>query len=107
MSPTRRAFIHQSALAGAFTIAQPLDALARRLSPDRRLALRSDGYGPLAPARDDATGLTLLELPDGFRYSSYGWTGDPLTGGKFTPGAHDGMAAFRGDGGRVLIVRNH
>ncbi len=107
MSPTRRAFIQQSALVGAYTIAQPLDALARRLSPDRRLPLRSSGYGPLAPARDDTTGLTLLELPDGFRYSSYGWTGDPLADGKFTPGAHDGMAAFRGEGGRVLIVRNH
>jgi uncharacterized protein len=107
MSATRRDFLQQSALAGAFTIAQPLEALSRRLSSSRKLGLRSIGYGPLNPMKDETTGLMLLQLPEGFRYASYGWTGDPLSDGKFTPGAHDGMAAFRGEGSRVLIIRNH
>jgi secreted PhoX family phosphatase len=59
------------------------------------------------PIKDETTGLPLLEMPEGFRYISYGWTGDPLEGGRFTPGAHDGMAAFAGPDGRVLIIRNH
>jgi secreted PhoX family phosphatase len=107
MSSTRRVFIQKSAMAGAFTFAGPLEALTARLVPEPDAILRVDGYGPLAAVKDDTTGLGLLELPDGFRYSSYGWTGDPLANGKFTPGAHDGMAAFRGEGSRVLLVRNH
>lgn len=33
------------------------------------------GYGPLYPTKDESTGLELLNLPEGFRYISYGWTG--------------------------------
>lgn len=108
MRLTRRRFINQSALAGAFTIAGPLQAFAARLAPapDRRQG-PSQGYGLLAPVKDETTGLALLELPPGFRYASFGWTGDSLDNGASTPGAHDGMAAFRGDGTRVLLVRNH
>jgi uncharacterized protein len=109
MSITRRAFIQRSALAGGFTIAGPLEAFAARLGADsaRRRRPTAPGYGPLSPREDDATGLALLALPEGFKYCSYGWTGDPLDGGQFTPAAHDGMAAFRGQGQRVLLVRNH
>ena len=67
----------------------------------------SVGYGPLAPVRDESTGLSLLHLPPGFRYLSFGWTGDPLDGGTPTPGKHDGMAAFAAGGSRVRLVRNH
>lgn len=35
----------------------------------------SAGYGPLYPTKDESTGLELLNLPEGFRYMSYGWTG--------------------------------
>ena len=65
------------------------------------------GYGPLRPVADDTTGLPLLQLPEGFRYASFGWTGDPLDGGAATPAAHDGMAAFAGPDGLVHLVRNH
>ena len=37
--------------------------------------VHSQGYGPLSPVADDVTGLYLLELPEGFSYKSYGWTG--------------------------------
>jgi uncharacterized protein len=66
-------------------------------------------YGPIAPVADGSTGLFLLALPEGFSYSSSGWTGDPLRDGRPTPGNHDGMAAVmtqRG-GPRVTLVRNH
>ena len=66
------------------------------------------GYGPLHPVNDETTGLPLLHLPAGFRYVSFGWTGDPLRGGLVTPGAHDGMAAFPLPGSnRIQLVRNH
>ncbi len=62
----------------------------------------------LVPVADEATGLELIKLPAGFRYTTYGWTGDPMDDGIATPGAHDGMAAFRRPGSRrVRLVRNH
>lgn len=71
-----------------------------RLSPERAL-------GPLSPARDDTTGLPLLWLPQGFRYLTLGWTGDPQTDGTPTPSSHDGMAAFAVGAGRTRLIRNH
>ena len=35
----------------------------------------SRDYGELYPAIDETTGLSLLTLPRGFRYKSYGWRG--------------------------------
>jgi secreted PhoX family phosphatase len=62
----------------------------------------------LVPVADEATGLELIKLPAGFRYTTYGWTGDPMDDGRPTPSAHDGMAAFREPGSRrVRLVRNH
>lgn len=68
-------------------------------------------YGPIAPVNDLATGLPLLQLPEGFTYSSYGWTGDPMSDGQPTPSLHDGMAVVRsrrlGRGTELTLVRNH
>ena len=64
-------------------------------------------YGPLQPAYDDATGLPLLKLPEGFRYKTFGWAGDPLHDGTPTPGRHDGMGVVRAHGNSVTLVRNH
>ena len=68
------------------------------------------GYGPLGPVLDDDTGLPLLRLPEGFRYRSFGWTGEPMTDGTPTPDRHDGMAVVhaldrRGDS--FVLIRNH
>ena len=87
-------------------MASPFEGL-RRLAAAGGALQRAPGYGPLGPAVDETTGLPLLHLPDGFRYLSFGWTGDPMADGVRTPGAHDGMAAFEGADGLVELIRNH
>ena len=75
-----------------------LRSLLAAESPPRRPA----GFGPLAPDPDK-----LLDLPDGFSYSIVSRIGDAMSDGFRVPGMPDGMAAFPGDGGRVVLVRNH
>ncbi len=64
-------------------------------------------WGELRPLPDETTGAALLRLPDGFRYASFGWTGEPMWGGVPTPPAHDGMGVVRRTGNVVTLVRNH
>jgi len=67
-------------------------------------------YGPLAPVNCLNTGLPLLQLPKGFSYRSFGWTGDPMADGQPTPSNHDGMAVVTsgtGRNGRDVLIRNH
>ena len=105
----RRSFLKSAATASA---AIPLTALVARQShaQGHRGGVRrghTAGYGPLLETIDQTTGLPLLTLPEGFRYLSFGWTGDALENGAPTPGAHDGMAAFAAGKGLVRLVRNH
>lgn len=60
------------------------------------------GFGPLLT---DPAGL--FELPAGFRYTKFSAWGEEMDDGLLVPGRHDGMAAFAGENGRVLLVRNH
>jgi secreted PhoX family phosphatase len=106
-SVDRRVFLHHALLAGGASMALPLEAFVARVMREGAAAADGPGYGPLGPVKDESTGLPLLQLPEGFRYVTFGWTGDPMEGGARTPGLHDGMAAFAGDGGRVRLVRNH
>ena len=109
MQPTglgRRSFLGGAAAAIA-AASIPFEALAARTAAATPSKFDfGGGYGPLAPVKDQATGLELLALPRGFEYISYGWTNDPMTDGVPTPGAHDGMGAYR-YGNRVYLVRNH
>src|SRR6185295_17990758 len=110
----RRAFLKTStAVAAGAGIATPFHALLARADQrrdhgrDRERGCSPD-YGPLAPEKDQTTGLPLLLLPAGFEYVTFGWTGDLLADGTtLTPSSHDGMAAFQGRHGRVRLVRNH
>ena len=103
MSLSRRSFLRT---AGAAAFATPLDALRSRL--EAGVVARSElGYGPLHLVDDATTGLPLLELPEGFRYMTFGWAGDPMDDGRRVPPLHDGMAAFAGENGTVVLVRNH
>jgi secreted PhoX family phosphatase len=106
----RRSFLTGAGtLAGAAAL--PFTALiARAQEPDHRGGIRrghTGGYGPLYPTPDQTTGVALIALPEGFRYLTFGWTGDPLGNGSSTPGSHDGMAAFASGKGLTRIVRNH
>lgn len=103
---SRRGLLRGGALAAAAAgITSPFSAFAalgqRAHRPD------GVGYGPLAPTRDETTGLPLLLLPRGFRYLSLSWTGDALEGGGRVPGGHDGGACLQGPNGLVHYVRNH
>jgi secreted PhoX family phosphatase len=115
MAPSsRRRFLSAgSASMAALGFAGTLQALQLRnaQATSGRSALAASPYGPVAPVRDEATGLPLLQLPAGFAYRSYGWTGDPMADGRPCPGQHDGMAVVqssgRGADRELLLVRNH
>lgn len=107
VSLSRRGF-----LAGSSSLVALFSALhARRLLASREPRLLPGPYGPVRPARDLATGLPLLLLPEGFQYRSYSWSGDPMSNGEPAPNAHDGMGviAVHGSGRsrEIVLVRNH
>jgi uncharacterized protein len=58
-----------------------------------------------SPLRPDP--LQILDLPDGFSYVIVSRAGETMSDGLRVPIAHDGMAAFPGDDGRVILVCNH
>ncbi len=64
-------------------------------------------YGPIAPVADEATGLRILQLPEGFRYRSFSWRNDLMSDGQFVNPAHDGMAVVLDRGGESVLIRNH
>jgi len=101
---TRRKFLSDNfAAATSFGIAAAFSHLGGRLAhgetPHRRNAL--------VDVNDETTGLPLLRLPQGFRYRSFGWTGDTMSDGVPTPAAHDGMGVISADGDIVTLCRNH
>lgn len=101
----RRGFL-KSGLAAAAAVAMPFSLLGSGKARAVSLPYSPD-YGPLAPVADEATGLPLLQLPRGFRYWSFGWTGDVMSDGVPTPGLHDGMAVVAADADKFVLVRNH
>ncbi|MBK1855175.1 DUF839 domain-containing protein [Verrucomicrobiaceae bacterium 5K15] len=60
---------------------------------------------PLGKLLPDPAGI--LDLPAGFSYTVLSQTGDRMSDGLRVPGMPDGMAAFAGKNGRVVLVRNH
>lgn len=103
---SRRDFLRvSSAAVGSGSVLGAFDALTVRAAKND---LRTVGYGPLRPVKDEATGLELIRLPEGFQYRTFGWTSDPLDDGTPTPSAHDGMAVVSMDDEAVLtLCRNH
>ena len=92
---SRRSFIKNSLATGlAFT------GLQRCLAaPESRII---SPYGDLLP---DPKGI--LDLPKGFEYQILSQQGTLMDDGLKVPGLPDGMAAFPGKKGRVILVRNH
>ena len=102
---SRRAFMKHGAL-GALAAFRALAQQGRKAGGGN--GSEYGGYGALVPVNDQNTGLPLLRLPNGFRYTSFGWTGDLMNDGTPTPNNHDGMGvAAVLDGGRLVLVRNH
>ncbi len=104
---TRRNFLRQvahgvrgAAIGAAFT------ELTARLAVAQTTETTA-GFGPLQPTLDRSTGLPLLQLPEGFEYCSFGWTGDPLSDGSPTPPEHDGMAVIHETEDEIVLCRNH
>lgn len=109
-SAARRNLFRAAAGTGLITAFQALhvsEAFAAKAA-----ASASGPYGPIAPVRDLATGLELLQLPSGFQYRSFSWRGDAMSNGQPVPGGHDGMAAVMervvpGVGATTVLIRNH
>lgn len=100
---SRRHFLNVSSQCG---IAAALGGFLHRLAYAHESHV-IPGYGALRPVADETTGLKLLRLPEGFRYRSFGWTGDAMADGSPTPAAHDGMGVVGQDGDVVTLIRNH
>jgi len=60
---------------------------------------------PMGPLRPDPN--RILDLPEGFSYRIVSRIGDAMSDGMRVPGSHDGMAAFEGQDGRIILVCNH
>ena len=122
----RRAFMRRGAMGAGALWALSLG----ELMGGQIVAAVPSPYGPISPKLDQTTGLPLIQLPEGFRYWSYSWTGDIMSDGVACPNLHDGMAVVdewngpesgdakpddRRDGGdddrgrsrRLVLVRNH
>ena len=75
--PSRRQFLNAGVGAvGAGSLALVMGSLGCRPAP-----VRSQPLGALVPTPDEATGLPLLCLPEGFRYRSVSWAGEPTEDG--------------------------
>ena len=79
-----------------------------------RMIVQAAGGKPaklaLQPVADLRDGKVRLHLPSDFQYRSFHDTDGPaitLNDGTVLPGRHDGMGAFSGPNGNVLLVRNH
>ncbi len=67
----------------------------------------SASSGMLKARADNATGLKLLDLPEGFSYHSLSWRNDLMADGLPTPGRPDGMAVVKATDDALVLVRNH
>ncbi len=101
---TRRTLLRGAGFGLALAGLTPLGRLLASAGERRRSI---PGYGPLAPVFDSNTGLPLLQLPKGFSYVSFGWTGEPLPDGRPCPRKHDGMGLVAMEGDVAVLVRNH
>ncbi|MDJ0813690.1 MAG: DUF839 domain-containing protein [Woeseiaceae bacterium] len=82
-----------------------LQNLAVALSaPSLTLASRA-ADARIGPLQTDSG--SLLDLPEGYRYTVVSRAGDLMSDGLRVPYAHDGMAAFPGEAGRIVLVCNH
>ena len=106
MSGTSRREFLAAGLLGAGTLSLGLLAYGKHRARIQGQDI-PESMGPLRNVADEATGLPLLRLPEGFRYRTLSWAGSELHDGFRVPAAADGMGVVRQDGSRVTLVRNH
>ena len=99
---SRRGFLGITGGSAAALLLSPSAALARPDLAPRPKVNPAAGYGDLL--RDPGG---TLDLPRGFQYRIISQEGGKLSNGAPVPGDHDGMHAFAGKGGTVVLVRNH
>ncbi|MEM7308237.1 MAG: alkaline phosphatase PhoX [Planctomycetota bacterium] len=101
MSLNRRNFLTAATATGlAFTSLGR--AAGGAYAPGAPRPRATDGLGPLVP---DPEGF--FDLPAGFEYRVLSRVGEEMDDGLLVPPRHDGMAAFAGEDGRTVLVRNH
>jgi secreted PhoX family phosphatase len=86
----RRRFIQTLLVAAAAPATKPSSAAP------------NGGFGKLVPDPRH-----VLDLPEGFEYRIVCRKGEEMDDGLLVPGEADGMAAFRGEDGRITLVCNH
>ena len=91
-------------LTGGAASAAVLESCLRSLSnPVTSQTLQPHArFGPLRPDPDG-----ILDLPAEFRYRIISTAGQRMNDGHRVPGAFDGMGAFPGPDGHVILIRNH
>ncbi len=102
----RRTFLKgAAATAGAVALGGPFRGFVELASAAQRYPTFAD----LRPIPDLRDGQVRLWLPSGFKYRSFHDTEQTvvLDDGTTLPGRHDGMGAFRGRDGNVILIRNH
>ena len=77
----RRSFLQGGAAAAGAASLLGFEALGRATIAGAAPVLGDGGYGPLYPAQDQTTGETLIALPRGFEYLTFGRTGDLMYDG--------------------------
>jgi secreted PhoX family phosphatase len=87
----RRRFLQSLAAAAAST------HVAKAGAADRQAL-----FGPLLPDP-----MRILDLPAGFKYHIVSTAGDVMDDGLLVPGSADGMAAFAGVDGNIVLICNH
>ena len=97
--PTRREILSQTATPLAFA---GLSAMAGRRAWAEEPAPARAGFPDLIK---DPAGI--LDLPPGFSYRVISKAGETMVDGLRVPAMFDGMAAFPGPNGAVILVRNH
>lgn len=85
--------------AGQSLISAALAGLAAAACSHRPLPL------PVGDLQPDPAGL--LDLPEGYSYRIISTLGERMDDGEPVPDRADGMGAFSGTGGTVILVRNH